>query len=181
MSEYIRTFTGVKFQPLNPREKDVRIEDVAHGLAHICRWAGHVPSFYSVALHSIHVSEMVHPEHALAALLHDASESFLGDMAKPVKNDMPEYQFAENRLMSTIANSLGFEFPLDDEVKKADAAALYLEAKYFFPSTFVSDIPFTPSPIFKEWDFEKISQLTPHESELMFLAQYYRLKSTFIL
>jgi 5'-nucleotidase len=180
-SEYIRTFTGAKFYPLDPDPDFVRIEDIAHSLSLVCRWAGHVPHFYSVALHSIHVSRMVDSGQALAALLHDASEAYLGDMAKPVKLDMPDYNLAENRLMSTIALALGFDFPLTDQVKKADAAALFLEGVHFFPNTAVNDLPYTEPPFRTRWDLDVYQNYTHREAEYFFLAEYRKLKLNFSL
>jgi hypothetical protein len=148
-NNYIRTFpTHTLFNPLNPRHQDIHITDIAHSLSHICRWAGHIPTFYSVGLHSIHVSLMVHPEHQLAALLHDASEAYLGDLAKPIKRGMPEYQAAEHRLMTVISEVFGFQWPLHDEVHQADAAAMYAEAIAFERD---EDIPIIAAPVEPVW------------------------------
>jgi 5'-nucleotidase len=45
---------------------------------------GHVSRFCSVAEHCVLVSQAVAPENAPLALLHDATEAYLGDMAGPV-------------------------------------------------------------------------------------------------
>ena len=79
------TYTGKEFYPLDPNPADIDIKDIAHALSNCCRFAGHIKSFYSVAQHSVIVSELCEPENALAGLLHDASEAYLSDIARPVK------------------------------------------------------------------------------------------------
>ena len=73
-----------------PNPDDIRIEDIAHALSNQCRFAGHAREFYSVAEHSVHVSQLCLPEHALWGLLHDASEAYLVDLPRPLKL-LPEF------------------------------------------------------------------------------------------
>ena len=56
---------------------------LAFGLSRQRRYTGLSP--VTVARHSVLVSELVPKEHALVALLHDAQEAIVGDVAKPVK------------------------------------------------------------------------------------------------
>ena len=69
--EWIQTFSGGRFWPLDPRPEDVYIGDIAHALSMKCRYAGHTTFFYSVAEHSVHVCRHAPAEHKLWALLHD--------------------------------------------------------------------------------------------------------------
>ncbi len=123
----IRTFTGTYVNVFDPKPEMFCIEDIAHGLSHVCRFAGHTKRFYSVASHSLLVASCVPVEHRMAALLHDASEAYLGDIPAPFKNKFPNYCDVENRIMFMIATKFGFEYPLNEEVKKADKKALELE------------------------------------------------------
>lgn len=172
---YIRTFSGVKFFPLDARPEDVRIIDIAHHLSNQCRWAGAVKTFYSVAAHSLHVSMMCHREHALAALLHDASESYLCDMPKPAKLGMPEYEQHENNLQRVISQAFGVPYPFHPEVHQADKAALYLESKYFFE--FDRDIPPVDPPRHCNWNYEIVCSASPEQIKGWFLQEYVRLKN----
>ena len=52
----IQLYSGVFFDYNNPDESDVGIDDIAHALSHVCRFAGHVSSFYSVAQHCVNTS-----------------------------------------------------------------------------------------------------------------------------
>jgi hypothetical protein len=88
----IRTFSGLYVNPLNLRDCDIRIVDIAHHLSNICRYTGACPQFYSVAQHSVYVSSLMYDMHgtaeaALAGLLHDAAEAYFNDLASPVKHD----------------------------------------------------------------------------------------------
>jgi hypothetical protein len=49
--------SGKWFDFCAPASSEFTIEDIAHGLANICRYSGQCSSFYSVAEHSILVSE----------------------------------------------------------------------------------------------------------------------------
>lgn len=44
--DWLQTYSGRKFYPLDPRPEDVVIEDIAHALANTCRYAGHSLTFY---------------------------------------------------------------------------------------------------------------------------------------
>ena len=123
----IRTYTGININILDPKAEDVCIEDIAHALSQQCRFAGHTSRFYSVAEHSLLCSSMAPRRHALAALLHDASEAYLVDIPTPIKRLMPEYYKAEFRLMEVIAEKFGFTYPLAAEVDLIDKQLLQIE------------------------------------------------------
>lgn len=103
----IRTYTGVMFDPLNPDPKLVNITDIAHALSLLCRANGHFRNFYSVAQHSVNCMEEAkargYSERVqLACLLHDASEAYLSDVTRPVKEEIPKYLEIEKPLQNLI-------------------------------------------------------------------------------
>jgi len=123
----IRTFTGIYMNVFEPTPDMVCIEDIAHALSNMPRFAGHLPKFYSVAEHS-YMCAVAAPQHKkLKALLHDASEAYLMDIPKPIKMRMPDYKIIEDNLMKVIAKKFGFEYPLCDEIHKIDSTLLELE------------------------------------------------------
>lgn len=94
---WLRTFTGKRFDPLVPRYEDICIEDIAHSLSNMCRFAGHTSRFYGVAQHSVYVSAIMggygmDRRAQLVGLLHDASEAYLVDVPRPVKIT-PQFEF----------------------------------------------------------------------------------------
>lgn len=123
----IRTFTGKYVNVLEPTEDMINISDIAHSLSQQCRFNGHLKEFYSVAQHSIYCYNLVKIEHRLAALLHDSSEAYLCDIPKPIKKSLLNYHEIEDKLMKVIANKFGFEYPLHEDVKRADEIALVNE------------------------------------------------------
>src|SRR5579885_2784587 len=84
--DWIQTYCGVAFYPLDPRPEEILIEDIAHALSMLCRFTGHVKRFYSVAQHCVYVSHRCDPKDALWGLLHDAAEAYLNDISRPVKS-----------------------------------------------------------------------------------------------
>ena len=120
----IRTFTGIYMNVFNPTPGMICIEDIAHALSNQCRFGGHLPSFYSVAQHSICCSRYVNEEQKLAALLHDASEAYLLDIPRPIKNHLRDYKQIEDKLMKLISEKFGFDYPLHNDIKLADELAL---------------------------------------------------------
>lgn len=119
---WIQTYTGLRFHPLDPRPEDVCIEDIAHALAHLCRYGGHCVRFYSVAEHSVLVHRHVSPENRLAALLHDAAEAYVVDLPRPLKRALPAYAEIEHKVELAVAQAFGISdrWPWPDEVKAID-------------------------------------------------------------
>ncbi len=129
---YIHTYTGLLVDPLDLQEQDVCIEDIAHALGNQCRFSGHTRSFYSVAQHAVHVSRLVPSDFALDGLLHDASETYLQDMARPLKMSPrlgQAYRGAEDRAQRVICEVFGLRWPEPKEVKEADNVVLVTEAR----------------------------------------------------
>ncbi len=164
-----QTYTGKKFWTLDPKPEEVEIKDIAHSLAFQCRFNGHSKSFYSIAQHSVMVSKMVSPEQALAALFHDASETYTGDIVSPLKKFLPpEFKRIEKEIEKTIFNHFGIKNVDNFEIKKADMRALFTEMRDLMetpPEKWDDEDLFEPHP-------EKIIPLNPEEAEKEFLERY---------
>lgn len=108
MENWIETYGWHKVYPLNPSREEIDLHDIAHSLSQQCRFTGHTKTFYSVAAHSITCSFVVQKlfpnEKRLhfICLMHDASEAYLSDIAKPVKCGMPEYRAIERKLEDAV-------------------------------------------------------------------------------
>lgn len=129
VDHWFQTYTGKRFYPFNPRAEDVDVADIAHALSNICRFGGHVKKFLSVAEHCIMVSHLVPREDRLVALLHDATEAYVGDMVRPLKQGFPDYRAVERRIWKCIADKFNVPVKMPDTVKRADNIALVTEAK----------------------------------------------------
>lgn len=128
---YIQTYTGKRFYPLDPRVEEIDIEDIAHALSNKCRFTGHTLQFYSVAQHSYLASFIVPPEYALEALLHDASEAYLADMAKPVKvlPEMKNFREIEDKIQRTVCERYNLPLIQSEAVHVADRTMLVTEKR----------------------------------------------------
>jgi hypothetical protein len=127
VGNWMMTYTGRAFYPYDMRVEDFCIEDIAHALSLLCRYGGHCKQFYSVAEHSVIVSRMVPREHALAGLMHDATEAYLVDMPRPIKVGFPQYKEMEAKIWTMVAARFGLREQLPAEVHQADGHALWHE------------------------------------------------------
>jgi hypothetical protein len=126
---WIQATSGQKVYPLAPRPEEIRLEDLAHAMAALARFVGHTRRPYSVAQHSVHVAQQVSWQNVRWALLHDAAEAYLGDVAAPLKRqaDFAAYRAAEARMMAAICERFGLPLEEPPEVKRADRATLLAE------------------------------------------------------
>lgn len=120
IGDWMQTFTGRAFWPLDPRPEEVDIADIAHALANACRYNGHCRRFYSVAEHSVLMAGGVSPRARLAALMHDSPEGYIFDLIRPVKRSMPIYRTTETAIWLAICARFNLSPDLPAEVKEAD-------------------------------------------------------------
>jgi len=135
---YLQTVSGKWVNPLDPDPEQFDIEDIARALGNLCRFGGHCRTFYSVAQHSVIVSQLVEErggdaEDVFAALMHDAAEAYLGDMPHPLKHRSAlgaAFKEAERELEAAIEAHFAIKADVP-EVKRADRALLATERRAF--------------------------------------------------
>lgn len=130
----ILTMTGQRFDLYEPDPDRIDPRDISHALGNLCRFNGHTREFYSVAQHSCIVADLVPEEHKLAALLHDATEAYVGDMVRPLKEWMHAYQDVENWVWERVCTRFGLAVELPSEVRLADLIALATERRDLMPA-----------------------------------------------
>lgn len=161
MSDYwIQTWSGRKFDLLEPHDEDVWLLDIAEHLSRLCRFNGAVrPQHYSVAQHSVLASRLVDPELAREALLHDAHEAYTGDITRPMKMLLNAYSFGlvsriEATVQAAIAKRYGLSPAKTPDVDRVDGELLIAErdqlthmtAADWGPSPQGADVTINPWP-----------------------------------
>lgn len=126
----LRTASGKTIDLQFPAIETIDVRDIACGLSKCCRFAGQIPRHYSVAQHSLLVSQLVLPSLAYEAQHHDDTEAYMGDLSRHLKHHplLAGYREIEKRLNQTIEQALGIT--LNDwaraHIKVADdLAAIY--------------------------------------------------------
>lgn len=126
--------SGEFFNPILPDPRKIHIEDIANSLGMKCRFTGQCRRFISVAEHSVVVSHLVSKRFAKAALLHDATEAYLPDVASPVKQNevYAGHKLAERHLQRVIEEKFGLYLSSADHatVKVADNVCVGVEADF---------------------------------------------------
>jgi uncharacterized protein len=139
---YLQTVSGRWVNPFDPDPAQLDAGDIARALANQCRFGGHCRVFYSVAQHSVIVSELVEQrggdaEDAFAALMHDAAEAYLGDLPHPLKHRSPlgaAFREAEGHLEAALRRHFRIK-PDVAGIKPADRALLATERRAFSAET----------------------------------------------
>lgn len=133
--DMITTYTGIKFDAINPHEELIDIRDIAHALSLMCRANGHCLFFYSVAQHSINCAieakaRGFSKKVQLACLVHDGSEAYMADIVRPYKKHLDKYLYFEDKLQNIIWNKYCKNGLSKEEVKQVfeiDDIVLYNE------------------------------------------------------
>jgi hypothetical protein len=139
---YLQTISGRWVNPFDPDPDQLDAGDIARALANQCRFGGHCHTFYSIAQHSVLVSELVEQrggdaEDAFAALMHDAAEAYLGDMPHPLKHRSAlgaAFKAAEDHLEQAIRARFAIKADVPD-IKRVDRALLATERRAFSAET----------------------------------------------
>jgi hypothetical protein len=171
---YLQTVSGRWVNPFDPDPEQLDPGDIARALANQCRFGGHCRVFYSVAQHSVIVSELVEQrggdvEDVFAALMHDATEAYLGDMPHPLKHRSPlgaAFQEAERKLERAIRARFAIRADVP-AIKPADRALLATERRAFSAEAWHWPELDGVEPL----DLE-LTAWTPDEAERAFSARY---------
>ncbi|MGA0610089.1 HD family hydrolase [Caldimonas sp. KR1-144] len=167
--DWMQTSSGKAYFPADPRAEDIDIFDIAHALSNLCRYGGHCSTFYSVAEHSVLVSQVVPPELAMQALLHDATEAYLVDLPRPIKHMLPGYCDLEDLNWAAVAAKFGLPYALDQAVKDADNAVLLAEKEQLLgPSPAPWSVPGEPADV-------TVLGLPPTAAAATFLRRFFEL------
>lgn len=176
-SDWIVTYTGKRFRPLDPSPDSIDIVDIAHALSNTCRFTGQTRVFYSVAQHSYLVS-LLCDNHQLYGLLHDASEAYLCDIATPLKHSdvFKQYRDAEFWLQGMILLKYGIrQTEMPKEVKGADKFMGIWEGMAFMPEhegAFWTD---NQGVLLPEFAGEYFRAWSPTEAEERFIGRFGKL------
>lgn len=180
---WILTYSGSQF--VYDYESKITIEDVAHSLARIVRFTGHVKTWYSVAEHSLRVCElaMVLSEKesdderariAKWALLHDAAEAYIGDINSPLKKWLRRHTNALEELEARIMDQVRVQLELEGDapaiVKQCDMILCATEARDLMPDAHTGWLATLPEPLPRT-----IIPMPVHHAEHAFLTAYARL------
>lgn len=133
MVPVLDTYMGGVIDLLDPKPEQITLDDIANGLSRECRFAKQLVPFYSVAQHSWNVSNWIGlnggtVEEQLAGLFHDASEAYIGDIPRPLKQLLPQYKIVETQIMIAISLRFDLRWPLPKIVHDADTVMLCSEA-----------------------------------------------------
>lgn len=170
--DYIETYTGKAFYVLDPHYEDICIEDIAHSLSNMCRFAGHTKKFYSVAQHSVLVMSKLPTMYRLWGLLHDASEAYLVDLPRPIKHGSllgDEYRKIEPVIQSMVYSKFGLRGEEPAIVKEVDDRMIPTERRDLLVNsgrTWMGGLaPYN----------EIIMPWSPDTAECVFLSEFYNL------
>lgn len=125
---YIHTISG-RFYLDNPTFDGVSI---GHNLGNLCRFNGATKQFYSVAEHSILVSDLMRKVvggDPWEGLMHDAAEAFLSDVPTPFKRLLPDWSKFEAAVEGPLRAWAGLPLLKTPECEHADKLALFMEAR----------------------------------------------------
>lgn len=183
---WISLLSGAQFNYNDPASSDVTIDDLAASTSNICRFAGHLPRFYSVAQHLVNASRVVEGitgdianGAVFDALMHDTAEGFTNDLPTPLKWAFPAFKELETSIESAMSKKFGFEFPYPAVVKEADTIMLILEKFYV-----KGDMSIWPA--YETWTEEKVAPYLqyvdlnswqPVRAKREFLERYNKLKA----
>ena len=134
---YLELYSGKIYTPNQKRPVQWDVVDIAHSLGNQCRYTGHCRHFYSVAEHSV-LCSLLAEELGLCdpfeALMHDAHEAVISDMAAPWKPHLPDYRAAEKQAQYALREHYGLPLDTTAGCHRIDMIALFIEAEFLMKS-----------------------------------------------
>ena len=136
------THSGKLFDNSNMKPEDVCLEDISHHLCNINRFGGCLPLSirYSVASHSLNCFKMAlklfpgETEVWRTALMHDATEAYLGDVVSGLKSCLSDYKHIETTLWHIIKEK--YQLQEFSRVGEIDKRIMLDEAKSLLPKNY---------------------------------------------
>jgi hypothetical protein len=170
---WVQTFSGKAIHPMDPQPEEIDIEDIAHALGMMCRFNGHCRYFYSVAQHcvlGVDAIRLAEGDLQLQKefLLHDASEAYLCDITRPVKNHLPGYKELEHVVQRAINRKFDTWCGAHPDLHYWDSVLLHTEKRDLMeegPAPWL-DIPENMP------DLPKIVSWEPHVAKRNFLRLF---------
>jgi hypothetical protein len=132
---WIETYNGHRFHVYDLDTNVYDVDDIATSLSRLCRYNGHTRRFYSVAEHCVVMHDWVErqpwstPIDCLTTLHHDDAEYIIGDLARPIKLEMPDFKAKETEIDVAISREFGTIYPFPGWLKQLDAAMLDVERR----------------------------------------------------
>ncbi|HDZ37796.1 MAG TPA: hypothetical protein ENH62_05865 [Marinobacter sp.] len=173
------TASGLKLVYLRPEVESICLDDIAQHLSMLCRFTGAVSQFYSVAQHSVFVGALVKQvlddegvdrgvdywDQILAALLHDAEETYTNDLASPLKSCIRgKYKWIASGIERKVFERYGIDWDYRNALVKAcDNKAIIVERFYFMP-----EHPDWPKVSVEEMEYPKPRLMEHDEAKLIF-------------
>lgn len=139
LDRFLPTWGAHRFKYDKPSPEHISIDDIGVSLSRQARFNGHTKFPFWVAIHCVDVSYLVPGECALEAFLHDAAESYMGDVISPLKGYFKGiWEEIEARIEAAIiiainnkeefSESQRIRFLMNPWIKAADLTALKTEA-----------------------------------------------------
>lgn len=157
IGDWIETWSGISFYPLDPRPEEILIEDIARGLSLQCRYVGQIKFHYSIAQHCVLLHDAIEDQHKKQILLHDGSEAYICDIPSPIKPYLTNYKSIENNLQTMIYVKYGIDPIEHPRVKEFDKRIL-LDEKQVLKTNSNTNWNFFGGPLgitIEQWSPEK--------------------------
>ena len=181
--DWIITYSGEHFWPIDARPEEVHVVDIAHSLSNQCRYAGHCRIHYPIAVHTLLGLRLLKGYNNFIKFIwlnHDDTEAYVLDLPSPLKkytNWGRMYSKNEHKLMKVIGKRFDIPHDFPQVVKDVDLAMLALEGRLLMKGDwYIKYQPYLDK--FKESGFTKMTDadiLSPVEAEKQWIEAFYSL------